>query len=281
VLRATGLALLVLVVIAALLGPTVALLPLQWLRLVVGVLLLLFGLQWLRKAILRAGGRKALSDENARFRRTIDRAGARAAEVGADPLAFAMAFKSVLLEGLEIVFIVVTFGASAHQVPVAAAAAVAAVVVVGGIAAVIRGPLARVPENTLKFVVGVMLTGFGTFWAVEGTGAVWPGDEIALPVVIVAVAAVALAAVAILRALPRRSRPAAAPREERPPSRARTIGRLLYEYLAGDDWAVALVVGAGIAAAFLLLAGAPVWAWCALPIAVVATLPLGLARAQR
>jgi MYXO-CTERM domain-containing protein len=191
----------VLAVVVAALGPALTAIPIGVLRLVVGGLLLTFGLQWLRKAVLRAGGVKALSDEDVRFARERGAAlaqGDRRAS-GIDPYGFAVSFKGVLLEGLEVAFIVVTFGASDGHVAAAAATAVAAVLVVAGAVALARAPLRRVPENTLKFAVGVMLTSFGMFWGVEGAGANWPGGEAALPGVIAWVALVALGLAAVLR----------------------------------------------------------------------------------
>jgi uncharacterized membrane protein len=193
----------VLAVITAALGPAVAALPLQALRLFVGALLLIFGLQWLRKAILRASGHKELHDEDAIYRKQLAAAtsaepGRRAALVP-DWYGFTLAFKGVLLEGLEVVFIALTFGGNARDIPLAAIAAVSAVVVVGGAGAAIRAPLARVPENTMKFVVGVMLTAFGTFWGAEGAGARWPGSDAALLAIVPAVAVLALALVTIMR----------------------------------------------------------------------------------
>ncbi len=201
-LAGVGAGLLVLAIVVAVLGPAITAIPLGVLRVVVGGLLLVFGLQWLRKAILRAAGRKALHDEAAIFTREREaarRAGVRAGLAGLDGYAFAIAFKGVLLEGLEVAFIVVTFGANQHHVAVAAAAAGLAVVVVvvAGIAA--RAPLARVPENTMKFTVGVMLCSFGMFWSTEGAGAHWPGGDVALLVLIPGVALVALAMAAALR----------------------------------------------------------------------------------
>jgi uncharacterized membrane protein len=148
----------------------------QWvsetaLQLVVGGLLLVFGLQWLRKAILRSAGRKAMHDEAAIF--AEQEAEARSAKdmvPGLDWFSFVVSFKGVLLEGLEVVFIVVTFGANAGNLRVAVAGAVAALVVVLVLALAIRAPLSRVPENTLKFGVGLLLTTFGTFWSMEGLG---------------------------------------------------------------------------------------------------------------
>jgi uncharacterized membrane protein len=195
-----GAALAVLAVLTAALGPAITALPINVLRVVVGGLLLVFGLQWLRKAILRASGLKALHDELQIYDDQLA-AAQRAGTVrdGLDPYAFTVAFKGVLLEGLEVVFIVLTFGANQHDVGLAAASAAVAVgaVVLAGIA--VHAPLARVPENTLKLGVGVMLTSFGTFWGAEGAGAHWPGGDAALLVIVPAVLALALGLVAALR----------------------------------------------------------------------------------
>lgn len=195
----------VLAVVVAALGPALTAIPIGVLRLVVGGLLLTFGLQWLRKAVLRAGGVKALSDEDVRFARERGAALAHgtAPAHGIDPYGFAVAFKGVVLEGLEVAFIVVTFGANDGHVAAAAATAVAAVLVVAAGAALARAPLRRVPENTLKFAVGVMLTSFGTFWGAEGAGADWPGGEVALLGIIAWVALIAVGLVALLRRAPR------------------------------------------------------------------------------
>src|SRR6188472_3106149 len=174
-----------LAVLVAVLGSALQQIPIDSLRLVVGALLLVFGLQWLRKAILRASGYKALHDEDEAF--AHETAEARAAQserrAGLDWYAFTIAFKGVLLEGLEVAFIVLTFGSAQGSIPLAALGAGVAVVLVAAVGAVARHPLARVPENTLKFAVGTMLTTFGIFWAAEGTGVDWPGGDAALPVV--------------------------------------------------------------------------------------------------
>jgi uncharacterized membrane protein len=202
-LTGVGAALLVLAVLTAALGPAVTALPLGVLRVVVGGLLLIFGLQWLRKAILRASGFKALHDELAAFEE--EEAAARGAGAlgglggGLDAYSFTVAFKGVLLEGLEVVFIVLTFGANQHNVPLAAAAAAVAVLAVTLAGVVAHAPLARVPENTLKFGVGVMLTSFGMFWGAEGAGAHWPGGDAALLVIIPATLGCALGMVTALR----------------------------------------------------------------------------------
>ena len=190
----------VLVVVSAALGPALTALPISALRVVVGGLLLVFGLQWLRKAILRAAGLKALHDETAAFARERTAAGeAGAVGSGLDGYAFTIAFKGALLEGLEVVFIVVTFGANQHDVGLAAAAAALAVLVVVAAGFAVRAPLARVPENPMKFVVGVMLVSFGMFWGGEGAGAHWPGGDAALLAIIPATLGFALALTAGLR----------------------------------------------------------------------------------
>ncbi|HXY79822.1 MAG TPA: hypothetical protein VEH55_00505 [Gaiellaceae bacterium] len=190
-----------LAVMVAALGPALTLVPISALRLVVGALLLAFGLQWLRKAILRASGYKPIHDEAAIFAREI--AGARTAQaeqrVGLDWYGFTLAFKGVLLEGLEVAFIVVTFGSAQGRIDLAALGAGGALVLVVIVGVLVRAPLARVPENTLKFTVGVMLTTFGIFWATEGAGAHWPGDDASLPVVLAFVIALSTASVATLR----------------------------------------------------------------------------------
>jgi uncharacterized membrane protein len=195
-------ALIVLAGVVAALGPALTAVPLAALRVVVGTLLLIFGLQWLRKAILRASGHKALHDENALYEQQLAAARLAAATsrgVVRDWYAFTLSFKGVLLEGLEVAFIAVTFGSNQHDIPTAAIAAVAAVVVVAGAGLAVRAPLARVPENTMKFVVGVMLTGFGTFWAAEGAGGRWPGSDAALLILVPAIGVFALGLVAVLR----------------------------------------------------------------------------------
>ena len=200
-LTGAGVAAAVLVVTIVALGPALTLIPINALRLVVGGLLLVFGLQWLRKAILRASGYKALHDEAEIFKRETDQA--RTAEhtqrAGLDWYAFVIAFKGVLLEGLEVAFIVITFGATQHQVPLAAAAAAAALVIVVAVGLAVRAPLSRVPENTIKFTVGAMLTSFGVFWGGEGTGVHWPGGEVAILGVLALVVASSVTLVVVLR----------------------------------------------------------------------------------
>ena len=189
-----GTATLTLAAVIAAFGPALSLMPIDALRVIVGTILLIFGLQWLRKAILRAGGYKALRDEDAYY--LAERAAARAAgltlHAGMDWYAFTLAFKGVFLEGLEVAFIVLTFGTSQGSIPLAVLGAGLALVLV-------HEPLRQVPENTMKFAVGVMLTTFGLFWSVEGTGIEWPGADGALLGILVVLTLVALGLVAVLR----------------------------------------------------------------------------------
>jgi uncharacterized membrane protein len=199
-LAGVGAAAAVLAAVIAALGPALTALPIGALRLVVGALLLIFGLQWLRKAILRAGGVRAPRDERDAFERERE-AAARAGRAagGVDPYALTIAFKGVLLEGLEVAFIVLTIGANQHDIPLAAAAAGVAVIAVAAAGAAAHAPLARVPENAIKLAVGVMLTSFGTFWGAEGAGANWPGGDAALLALVPLTLAAALATAGGLR----------------------------------------------------------------------------------
>jgi uncharacterized membrane protein len=199
-LGGVGAALIALAVIVAGLGPAITSLPIGVLRVLVGGLLLTFGLQWLRKAILRAAGLKAKHDELRIYTEQTETARNVGVEAGGfDGYAFTISFKGVLLEGLEVVFIVLTFGANQHRVPLASAAAALAIltVVLAGVAA--RAPLARVPENTMKFAVGVMLSSFGMFWSAEGAGAHWPGGDAALLAIVPGVLVTGVVMVRTLR----------------------------------------------------------------------------------
>jgi uncharacterized membrane protein len=196
-----GAAAVALAAVVGALGPTLTLVPLDALRVVVGALLLAFGLQWLRKAILRASGYKALHDEDEIFRRETEaaRAAAGGRRAGLDWYSFTLSFKGVFLEGLEVAFIVITFGSSEGRLALATIAAAAALVVVGGAGVLVRAPLARVPENTLKFAVGLLLTTFGTFWGTEGVGARWPGGDAALLGILAFLALASLVSVRLLQ----------------------------------------------------------------------------------
>jgi len=177
-----GAALAVLAVIVATLGPLLDRIPMQWLKLVIGTLLLLFGMGWLRKAALRGAGIIALHDEDASYKADAANLSDAATphRAGFDWLGGAIAFKAVLLEGLEVVFIVIAVGAGRGLLVPASLGALAACIVVLGIGAIVHRPLARVPANTLKFAVGVILSAFGVFWTGEGLGISWPGEDLTI-----------------------------------------------------------------------------------------------------
>jgi Ca2+/H+ antiporter, TMEM165/GDT1 family len=204
-----GAALAALAVITAVAGYALqSWLPEALLQLIVGSLLLIFGLQWLRKAILRAAGLKALHDEEDAFREEVEAARAAGEErrLGLDWFAFVVSFKGVFLEGLEIVFIVITFGLNANSIALATVGAAIGGVIVLAAGLALHKPLARVPENTIKFVVGLLLSTFGTFWAIEGLGWFgpddaslrWPGGDAALLVLLATWCALAWATVRLL-----------------------------------------------------------------------------------
>jgi uncharacterized membrane protein len=208
-LAATG----ALAVIVAIFGTAIVrFVPLDALRIVVGVLLVLFGLKWLKKAILRYAGLKAMHDEEAIYEEQIAEMRARGEhhQKRVDPFGVATSFKSVLLEGLEVAFIVITFGLQANNsqgiggaqpngILIAALGAFCALLLVVVVGALVRAPLQRVPENALKFTVGVMLTTFGTFWGGEGLGIEWWHDDLFLLVLVAFYFAVSLALIAWLR----------------------------------------------------------------------------------
>ena len=194
-----GLAALVLIVVT--LGPLLDLVPIELLQLAIGVLLLLFGMRWLRKAILRSGGVIPMHDEELAFT-------AEAAELREhacrrtsrlDWIASLTSFKAVLLEGLEVIFVVIAIGSQPRLLVPASLGALAACLVVAAIGLAVHRPLSRVPENTLKFFVGVILFAFSIFWTGEGLGIAWPGADLAIVVFAGLILAVALLLCAALR----------------------------------------------------------------------------------
>jgi Ca2+/H+ antiporter, TMEM165/GDT1 family len=201
-IEGTLVALAVLAVIVGAVGvPLVHYVPITTLRVIVGALLLVLGLSWLRKAILRASGNKAKHDEDAIYAETTaSLRGDGAAVRRRDGVGFVVAFKGVFLEGMEVVLIVISLGASQHKLGDAAAAAAAAVVLVTAVGLLVSRQLSEVPENTIKTVVGIMLTSFGLFWVGEGAGIRWPGSDLAIPVLIGVFCAVTAGAVALLKA---------------------------------------------------------------------------------
>jgi uncharacterized membrane protein len=197
-------AVLVLGVLVGAIGiPLVRYVPIDTLRIVVGALLLVLGLSWLRKAILRSSGYLKKHDEDAIYASTEAelREDGRSPNQGRDGVAFVVAFKGVFLEGLEVVLIVISLGASQHRLGLAAGAAVAAALVVAVVGVVVARQLSSVPENLIKTVVGIMLTSFGVFWIGEGAGMAWPGNDLTIPVLVGLFALVTAALTAWMRAM--------------------------------------------------------------------------------
>ena len=178
-LLGAGVGMVVLIVLSLGLGTALTEIPIDALRLIIGALLLAFGLGWLRKGVQRVAAKGLGGDEEA-----VEDDESRETRFGLDWTGFVLSFKGVLLEGLEIAFIVVTFGATANQLWVGAIGGASAVVLVAALGIVFQGSLRKIPRSVLILSVGLMLTTFGTFWAAEGLGVDWPGDEIALPVIL-------------------------------------------------------------------------------------------------
>jgi len=200
-LEGAAAALAVLAIIVLAVGvPLIHYVPINALRVVVGALLLVLGLSWLRKSILRASGHKALHDEDVIFAATSAELATTASSAPApkrrDAIGFSVAFKGVFLEGMEVVLIVVSLGASQHRLGIAAAS-----LVVAGVGALVAKQLSQVPENTIKLAVGIMLTSFGLFWVGEGAGVHWPGSDAAIIVLVGLFFLVTIGSVAWLRAL--------------------------------------------------------------------------------
>jgi uncharacterized membrane protein len=198
-LLGSALALMVLVALVVLLGPLLGLIPLDLIQLIIGTLLVLFGLRWLRKAILRASGFIPLHDEAKAFGAEVDSLARQSADRRGNMIAAIVAFKAVLLEGIEVVFIVIATGAGNGMIGYASAGAAAAFLLVGCIGLLLRKPLSTVPENSLKFVVGLLLSAFGIFWLGEGLGADWPGADLSLLGILAVLAIFSFIAVRMLR----------------------------------------------------------------------------------
>ncbi|HEY5274213.1 MAG TPA: hypothetical protein VIJ34_13390 [Acidimicrobiales bacterium] len=203
-LEGAATAMLLLVVLVGAIGvPLIHYVPINVLRVVIGGLLLVLGLGWLRKSILRASGHKALHDEDLIFAKTVAQleGGEQTPGRGRDAIGFAIAFKGVLLEGTEVVLIVLSLGASSHRLGLAAAAAGAAALLVTVVGFAVARQLREVPENTLKLGVGVMLTSFGVFWIGEGSGFRWPGSDLAILVLIGLFVAVTALSIRFMRSM--------------------------------------------------------------------------------
>jgi uncharacterized membrane protein len=201
-------ALLVLAAVIMVLGPALQVVPLAWVRRLIGALMLLFGLRWLRKASLRAAGVIPLHDEMEAFARAAGRMRARGDPgAGFDQAGFAAAFQVTMLEGIEVVFIVLAIGAGGGGLLLPAVlGALAALMLVIVLGAAVHRPLARIPENMLKFVVGVLLSAFGCFWFGEGVGVDWLGGDWAIPILVAGFALTALTTARVALTASRRSR---------------------------------------------------------------------------
>ena len=294
--RGVAAGLLTLALIIGIAGPAISRLPISSLRILVGGLLLVFGLQWLRKGILRSSGYKALHDEDQIFRDEVAaaRAAGKVSRIGIDDwYAFTLSYKGVLLEGLEVAFIVLTFGTIQHQVGLASIAAISAVVIATIAGFVLAKPLSRVPENAMKFSVGILLTSFGIFWGAEGSGAKWPGDNWAVLGLIGFVSALSFALVIFLKR--RYSRERIEVLEELSEFAEEVIlepqtggiinglkafGEFWYDFIIGDDWTIAV----GIVIAFFgteWLKGSTGQSWYLLPIATALLVSNSLVRATK
>ncbi len=192
-------AIVVLSVGVAAIGPTlIDLVHISLLRSFIGLFLLYFGSTWLYKAILRSSGRKAMHDEDAIYSRTVEELAETNQSKDLDRVGLLVAFKGVLVEGLEVLIVVVTLGSASHELLPATISAIFALVIVGGIGLAVVKPLAKVPENTMKKAVGIMLVSFGTFWIGEGLSLHWPGSDLALLVLIAIYTGIVQAIIAIV-----------------------------------------------------------------------------------
>jgi uncharacterized membrane protein len=288
-------ALIVLAGLIVILGPSIEKLPKSTLRLLVGGLLLTFGLQWLRKAILRASGFKALHDEEKIYREEVE-AAQKVAKVShfvvSDWYAFTLSFKGVLLEGLEVVFIVVTFGiiqkganSQAFALAIWASAIAVVLVTIAGFA--IHKPLSKVPENTMKFIVGTLLTAFGIFWGAEGAGAEWPHKDLSLLAIIPFILLVSFGLIELLKVRKAKNLPVRKlnlPTFSEPSKESSLLVRLIggflffwYDFIIGDDWRVA----AGVVAGFFAIHSLGVSSWWLMPVVVAVLLSSTLLEATR
>jgi len=239
-------------VIIAAFGPLLTLFPVEILRLIVGLLSLIFGLQWLRKAIQRASGYKALHDEDKIFKTEMEQAKTAVKErrsIVSDWYAFTISYKAVVIEGIEVAFLVVTFGALQNKIPVAALSATVAVMIVVAAGFILHRPLSKVPENTLKFAVGLILTTFGIFWTTEGLGIEWAMQDLVLLPIITGLSVVSLLLVLALK-MRKRSHPDSQAKLAQQPRLPLGI-EFIYDFVVGDDWPTAVIIYLTVISAFL------------------------------
>jgi hypothetical protein len=275
-------AIVTLALIVLIAGPSILLVPIDVLRLFVGVLLLIFGMQWLRKAILRATGFKALHDEEKIFEAELQ--SAKTAEKtktfsNLDKYSFTLSFKTVLLEGFEVIFIVLTFGALKNSLGIATMAAFVSLALVAGVAFAIRKPLTKVPENTLKFVVGTMATTFGIFWTTEGLKITWVYADATLLLLAALVLTASFGCILWLRGkkpASKKQTKASNPPKSKLFLAVRSSLDFVYELLIGDEWitGVSLWLLVALASAVSISSDA----WYLVPLYFVVILPVGLRR---
>ena len=275
-------AIVTLALIVLIAGPSILLVPIDVLRLFVGVLLLIFGMQWLRKAILRATGFKALHDEEKIFEAELQ--SAKTAEKtktfsNLDKYSFTLSFKTVLLEGFEVIFIVLTFGALKNSLGIATMAAFVSLALVAGVAFAIRKPLTKVPENTLKFVVGTMATTFGIFWTTEGLKITWVYADATLLLLAALVLTASFGCILWLRGkkpASKKQTKASTPPKSKLFLAVRSSLDFVYELLIGDEWitGVSLWLLVALASAVSISSDA----WYLVPLYFVVILPVGLRR---
>ena len=260
-------ALIILSFAVAIFGPAITALPIGILRTLVGALLLTFGMQWLRKAIMRGAGHKSLHDEAGIFAHEVllaQRAERKSALFVDDWYAFTLSFKGVLLEGLEVVFLVLTFGAIQGEIRLASVSALSALAVVVVAALVIHKPLSQVPENQLKFIVGIMCVTFGIFWGVEGSGAHWPMGNVELLILLPTITFISLLLTKYLSSHERVSdrKPISLPTN----NAIQKFIAFWFDFIIGDDWRVAAVVAASFTITHFYRV------WMIIPIAMIVAL---------
>ncbi len=254
--RGALLAMVTLVIIIGSLGPLLTQVPVDLLHLIVGLLSLVFGLQWLRKAILRSSGFKALHDEELIFEREladIKQATSKKTFVG-DWYAFTLSYKAVLLEGIEVAFIVLSFGALQGKILVASLTGLAAVLVVVLAGAFLRKPLTKVPENAMKFIVGLVISTFGVFWVTQGTGVYWTLSDLSLLPIFLTFAALSFVLVLVLKQRHKQyldSGKTVSTKLAKAP-KLHFIVQFIYDFLVGDDWPTAILLYLALFTSYLV-----------------------------
>lgn len=240
--RGTVLGLITVALVIVSFGPLLLQFPVEMLRLIVGLLSLIFGLQWLRKAILRSSGYKAMHDEVEIFKRELAAAKRAKAEQSffGDRYAFTITYKAVLIEGIEVAFLVVAFGSIQGKLLEAAASAGLACILIIASGFVLHKPLNEVPENSMKFTVGAILTTFGIFWCTEGVGLSWSLQDLVLFPLLALVVASSFVAVYLLRKKKTMYPESKAKLAKQP--KLPTVLEFLYDLLIGDDWPTAVIV---------------------------------------